>query len=567
MTQDIVRLETYNLGRYGSAVESALDMLMEQRTIDRIWAKDWTVWKPEPREIADRLGWLTAPGDAENEAREFTAFTEKVRRAGFRHALLLGMGGSSLAPEVLGTTFKTKRGFLDLRILDSTDPAAVLRAKASLPLVKTLFIVSSKSGTTVETLSFLNYFFNEILETAGKRSAGSHFVAITDPGTPLEDTARHHHFRAAFKGKPEIGGRFSALSAFGLVPAVLKGIDIRELLRSAGQAAELCRISDDPCRNPGARLGTVLAVLAMNGLDKATFISSPRLRSFGVWLEQLIAESTGKDGRGILPVLETEAGLSGSYGPDRIFVSLELEGDETGKPAGQGLQESGYPLISIKIKNINELGSQFFLWEFATAVAGYHLGINPFDQPDVDAAKKKAQEFLKIYRESGALPPDKPKLMEKGIGIFSDLTALSLKDFLKVFLRQAQPGDYVSIQAFLDPGLETAFILEQLADRLRSRTRLAVTWGLGPRFLHSTGQLHKGDAGKGLFIQITADDSEDIPIPDGPGSKHAGLTFGVLKAAQARGDLEALKSLGRRVLRLHLGKDALRGFNEIAALI
>ena len=567
MTQDIIRLETYNLGRHGSAVESALDMLMEQRTIDRIWAKDWTVWKPEPREIADRLGWLTAPWDAENEAPEFTAFAEKVRHAGFRHALLLGMGGSSLAPEVLGTTFKTKRGFLDLRILDSTDPAAVLRAKASLPLEKTLFIVSSKSGTTVETLSFLNYFFNEILESAGKRSAGSHFAAITDPGTPLEDTASRHRFRAIFQGKPEIGGRFSALSAFGLVPAVLKGIDIRELLRSAGQAAELCRISDDPCRNPGARLGTVLAVLAMNGLDKATFISSPRLRSFGVWLEQLIAESTGKDGRGILPVLETEAGLSGSYGPDRIFVSLELEGDETGKPAGQGLQESGYPLISIKIKNINELGSQFFLWEFATAVAGYHLGINPFDQPDVDAAKKKAQEFLKIYRESGSLPPDKPKLMEKGIGIFSDLTALSLKDFLKVFLRQAQPGDYVSIQAFLDPGLETAFILEQLADRLRSRTRLAVTWGLGPRFLHSTGQLHKGDAGKGLFIQITADDSEDIPIPDGPGSKHAGLTFGVLKAAQARGDLEALKSLGRRVLRLHLGKDALRGFNEIAALI
>jgi len=567
MTQDIIRLETHNLNNYRSAIETALGALREQRIIDKIWAKDWTIWKADAREISDRMGWLSAPEEAAKKSAAFAVFADKARRANFRHVLLLGMGGSSLAPEVFGKTFKTKRGFLDLHILDSTDPAAVLRTKACLPLEKTLVIVSSKSGTTVETLSLFNYFFNESLQALGKRGVGSHFAAITDPGTPLEEAAHRYRFRAAFQGDPEIGGRFSALSAFGLVPAALKGIDLAKLINSAGRVAGLCRSPNDPWQNPGAYLGTILAVLAMNGRNKATFISSPQLRSFGAWLEQLIAESTGKEGRGILPVIEMESGSNGAYAPDRNFVALELEGDGPGNPALPSLRESGCPFISIKLKDIYQLGGQFFLWEFATAVAGFHLGVNPFDQPDVDAAKKKAQEFLKIYKESGALPPDKPKLMEKGIGIFSDLTALSLKNFLKVFLSQARPGDYLAIQAFLDPGPETACILEQLAGRLRARTRLAVTWGFGPRFLHSTGQLHKGDSGQGLFIQITADDSEDLPIPDGPGAEHAGLSFSVLKAAQARGDFEALKGRGRRIIRFHLGKDALRGFNEIAALI
>jgi len=567
MPENPVKLQTFNLDNRLNAIDAALDRLKEQRIIPRIWIKDWSVWASDPTEIADRLGWLNAPEEASRNEPEYTAFADKVRRDGFRQALLLGMGGSSLAPGVFGAVFKTKRGFLDLQTLDSTDPAAVLRAKASVPPKKTVFIVSSKSGTTIETLSFLKYFYNESLVTSGDRTAGARFAAITDPGTPLEKTARENGFLAVFHGNPEIGGRFSALSAFGLVPAALKGIDLKKLLKSAGWAASLCRIEDDPRRNFGAYLGTILAVLAQEGMDKITIISSPGLRRLADWLEQLIAESTGKRGLGILPVIETDAGLSGAYGPDRVFVSLELEGDDSVVHSARPLRVSGFPLITVGLKTTHELGSQFFLWEFAAAVAGFHLGINPFDQPDVEAAKKKTQEFLTIFKERGALPQEKPKLLEKGIGIFSDLTTLSLKDYLKAFLGLARPGDYFSILAFLDPTPETAASLDQIAGKLRARTRNTVTWGFGPRFLHSTGQLHKGDSGKGLYIQLTAGDAKDVPIPDSLGTNRSSLTFGVLKAAQARGDYEALKSLGRRILRLHLNTDALRGLAQVAAML
>jgi glucose-6-phosphate isomerase/transaldolase/glucose-6-phosphate isomerase len=556
-------IETANLQDYEKAIADCLADLARRKVISRIWKKDWTVWQDDPGEVRNRLGWLTSPRAMGKRLGGIKLYARRIREKGYTQALLLGMGGSSLAPLVLSDVFKTPAGFLDLGILDLTDPAAVLGWQRRLDPAKTLFIVSSKSGTTVETSSFFRYFWNWASDRLGVKKTGGHFAAITDPGTPLEEEARRLGFGAIFAGDPEIGGRFSALSPFCLVPAALKGIRVESLLEAAVAMSVQCRREPDLMTNPGALLGTILGVLADKGRDKLTFLLSPRFRSFGLWLEQLIAESTGKEGKGILPVNGESAGAGNAYGDDRVFVRIKEEGETAGEAAARHLETAGFPLLSLIVPGPSHLGSQFFLWEFATAVAGYFLGINPFDQPDVDSAKKKTQEFVRYYLEHGSLPEEKPLHRRGGISLYSDFSAPSFGRSLERFLSSAAPGDYLAVQAFLAPTRETDAALQKLRHRFRDRTQLATTVGYGPRFLHSTGQLHKGDRGNGLFIQITADDRHDAAIPDSPGDAGSSLSFGLLKAAQARGDFEALKSRGRRIIRFHLGKDAAAGLERL----
>jgi len=555
-----------NIERYEKPIEEALAALSRQRIISRIWKKDWTVWRDAPQEIASRLGWLTSPREMEDSLEGIARFAQVCRSKGFTHALLLGMGGSSLAPLVLGDIFKAAPGNLELDILDSTDPAAVLDVQKKLNIGKTLFIVSSKSGTTTETDSFFKFFWNRASASQGEANAGTHFAAITDRGTPLEDAAKRLRFAFTFHGNPEIGGRFSALSPFGLVPASLKGIPIHEILRTANDMAALCREETDLRHNPGAYLGTILGVLNHHGLDKATFLLSRRLESLGLWLEQLLAESTGKQGRGILPVAGEPIGPAKVYGRDRLFVYFKEENGQAKATAVARLERAGFPVLFLTFPGLHHIGSQFFLWEFATAVAGFFLGINPFDQPNVESAKKKTRKILDIYCRQGIFPGENPAFETAEVSLLSDMQAPSLESCLSIFLEQARTGDYVAIQAFLAPKKRTTSLLQNLRGILRQRTGLATTMGYGPRFLHSTGQLHKGDRGNGMFLQITSEDEKDAAIPDEPGSPRSTLSFGVLKAAQALGDYETLKSSGRRIIRLHLRKDVGAGLEKAIQL-
>jgi len=545
--------------------EEALRALREGRIVERIRQRDHTLWKPDPREIANRLGWLKSPLTMTERLLEIGAFVEAVRAEGFRFVLLLGMGGSSLAPEVFRRIFGAAPGFLDLAVLDSTDPGAVLGFTERLDLNRTLFVVSTKSGGTVETFSFLRYFYNLTADRLGNDKAGRHFAAITDPGSALAELAVARRFRHAFLNDPEIGGRYSALSFFGLVPAALIGMDTGRLLeRAAAAARQEFSEKQRPEAASGAALGALLGRLAGQGRDKLTFVFSPSITPFGDWLEQLIAESTGKEGRGILPVVGEELGGPEAYGPDRCFVFLRAGGDETGEEKLRALAAAGHPVVDLRIADPYDLGGQCFLWEVATAVAGARLGINPFDQPDVESAKALARQMIATYREKGELPPEEPVLRTPGISVYGPASAAEVGDCLASFLGQAVTGAYAAIQAFVTPTPKTGEALERLRLAIRARFRLAATVGYGPRFLHSTGQLHKGDAGKGLFIQLTADDARDVPIPDELGAAASSLSFGVLKAAQAFGDRQALVNAGRRVIRFHLHGDPVGGIRRLA---
>jgi len=550
-------LQSVSLGSYQGVVDAVLDEVVEDHIVARIWAHDHTVWKPEPTEITNRLGWLhTAEVMIEDYAR-LEGFVHEVCAAGYTQALLLGMGGSSLAPEVFRKTFGVAPGYLDLTVLDSTDPGAVLAYTEELDLARTLFIVSTKSGGTVETLSFFKYFYNRVADIVGADGAGEHFVAITDPGSKLADLAERYNFRATFLNDTNIGGRYSALSYFGLVPAALVGVDVPRLLDDAMSmacATESCVAARD---NPGAVLGVILGELAKAGRDKVTFVTSPEIASFGDWVEQLIAESTGKEGKGILPVVGEPVGSPAVYGDDRLFVYLRLEENGGYDSPIQALEDAGHPVVRLRLRNVYDLGGQFFLWEMATAVASHRLGINPFDQPNVEAAKVLARKMVAEYAEKGSLPA----------GEAASLTG----DALTEFLAQAESGDpstgsgrsYIAIQAYVQPTEETGAALQALRTQLRDRLKLATTLGYGPRFLHSTGQLHKGDAGNGLFIQFTSDAVEDVPIPDEAGSPDSSMSFGVLKTAQALGDAQALLDAGRRVIRFDLGRDVAGGIRQL----
>jgi transaldolase/glucose-6-phosphate isomerase len=547
------------LGATQTAVEAALEEVEESRIVARIWAHDYTVWKPEPAEITNRLGWLHIAGAMRKQVPRLEAFAESVCADGYTDVLLFGMGGSSLAPEVFSKVFVGQvANALSLAVLDTTDPGVVLGYAERLDPARTLFIVSTKSGGTVETLSGFKYFYNRTVAVVGADRAGEHFVAITDPGSSpagVASLAESCRFRTVFLNDPNIGGRYSALSFFGLVPAALVGVDLEMLLDRALTMACSCEPGKWPVPgdNDCAWLGVTLGELAKMGRDKVTFISSPRLANFGDWVEQLIAESTGKEGKGILPVVGEPVGSPTVYGHDRLFVYLRLDGDHPYDAAVQALEDAGHPVVRLRLRDLYDLGGQFFLWEMATAVAGYRLGINPFDQPNVEAAKVLARKMVAAYIANGTLPVDEP----------APLTGEALLGFLA----QARPGDYIALQAYVQPTAETDVALLTLRARLRDRLKLATTVGYGPRFLHSTGQLHKGDAGNGLFIQFTADSHQDVPIPDEAGSPKSSMTFGVLKMAQALGDKQALLDAGRRVIRFHLGEDVVGGLRLLADVL
>ena len=550
------------LGPLQQAMDAILARMQKERVIERLWDHDHTLWKPDPTEITNRLGWLDSPALMLPHLPEIREVVDTVRAAGYTHALLLGMGGSSLAPEVFRLTFGIAPGFLDLRVLDTTDPDAIRAVAATLAPDRTLFIPATKSGGTIETMSFLKYFYNRTAEAVGVDQAGEHFIAITDPGSGLADLARDLKFRHTFFNDPDIGGRYSALSFFGLVPALLIGADAEQLLQRAQDTAAAGTRTD---QNAGALLGATLGAGALAGRDKVTLVSSPPIAAFGAWVEQLIAESTGKEGKGILPVDNEPLGLPAVYSDDRLFVYLRLRDDHTHDRALQALIEAGQPVLCRELDTPYDLGREFFCWEMATVVVGYCLGINPFDQPDVEAAKVLARDMVQAYQEEGRLPELEPTLRTGDIAIFSETPAASLEEALAAFLDGAAVDRrrYIALQAYVapDPQIDAALAALRLA--LRDHTRRATTLGYGPRFLHSTGQLHKGDAGRGLFIQLTSDPVEDVNIPDAPGDPASSITFGTLKAAQALGDCQALLDAGRQVLRLHLGGDVIAGLEQV----
>jgi len=541
-----MRFSTSGLEPYEGEIRRVASGMEAAAVMSRIWRKDATVWKEKDVEISGRLGWLEAPEKAAGMLPGIDSFVNEVREAGYDQALLLGMGGSSLAPEVFSRVFGTQKGYLTLDVLDSTDPEAVLSRAEKLACEKTIFIASSKSGTTLETTSFLNFFYTRTSDSLGRERAGAHFAAITDPGTPLERTARGLGFRCVFYGDPDVGGRFSVLSAFGLAPAALLGMDIPRLLTRARQAAGDCRTAA-PRENPGASLGLLLGVMAAAGRDKAVFLLSPGIEGFGAWIEQLLAESTGKEGRGILPLVR-DAGFSFDRdAPDRFVVHIGLGGDGSHDERLRRIGKNRTPLVSYTLEDVHDLGYQFFLWEMATAVAGRILKVNPFDQPNVSASKKKTEAVLKAFQERGGPAGPKP----------------AAEDELRRFLSRAEPGDYVVVQAFLPPEPAIRAGLQEFAAAIRAKTDLAVTYDFGPRFLHSTGQLHKGDRGNGLFIQLTSGHPRDAGVPAGPGSSTSSYSFGTLIDAQALGDLEALMENGRRVIRFHFPERADEGIRRL----
>lgn len=536
-------------------IESALAEIQSRDIVARIWRKDHTVWRADPKEITNRLGWLNTTEQMREMVPALETFAAEVRSSGFRHVVLLGMGGSSLGSEVLRqvlsgapsprTLEAARRAELHhyptLIVLDSTVPASVQAVSSQIDPARTLFLVSSKTGGTTETTSFYRYFRGLVEQAVGGKRAGGSFVAITDRGSPLENLGRGEGFRRIFLNSSEIGGRFSVLSYFGLVPAVLAGIDVGTLLDRANCMREACASCVPVRENPGASLGATIGVLASQGRDKLTLVTPPPLDSLGLWVEQLLAESLGKEGKGIIPVAGEPWLEPGSYGRDRLFVYLTLAGtdDATNCKMLDRLAAAGHPVIRLELKDRYDLGAEFFRWELATAVAGSLLGIHPFDQPDVQGSKDNTDRVLEGFRREGRLPP----MIETG-----NLSGL---------LGQAQPGDYLAIMAYIQENPEVEGLLTELRRRVGGRLGIATTMGYGPRFLHSTGPLHKGGPATGLYLQLTADYARNVPIP---GQEY---DFGVLATAQAIGDFDALRSMGRRAVRVHLGHDHAGGLRRL----
>lgn len=553
------------------------ERLKLKQIIERIWKRDHTVWNDNPEEISNRLGWLQSHALMKEHLGEINNLVNQVRADGYNQALLLGMGGSSLAPEVFRKIFGVRNSCLDLDILDSTDPGAVMEKENKIDLHKTLIIVSTKSGGTVETASLMKHFYNKMAAAVGSEQAGNHFVAITDSGSSLEKTALELNFRTTFLNDPSIGGRYSALSYFGLIPAALIGVNLEALLESASAMALSAEPGGSPLEtgNSSAFLGVTLSALGSIGQDKVTLISSPPIEPFGAWIEQLIAESTGKEGKGLLPVDGETLSSPEIYANDRLFIYLRLGDNTTCDHKVERLKEAGHPLMQFNLPDLYALGGELFRWMFATAIAGWVMGINPFDQPNVEAAKLLAREMVMAYQEKGKLPALQPDLkVDGGIEIYSGQTAENLQQVWHDFLKQADFGindikdrSYVAIQAYLKPDPVTDRAMQRLRDQIRAVSRLAVTVGYGPRFLHSTGQLHKGDAGKGLFVQLTAPIQDDLPIPDKPGSDHSSISFGLLKTAQALGDRQALLNAGRKVIRFQLTADVEKAIDKLTAEI
>ena len=532
--------DRYYLGDYSQLVAHAAAKIDSERVPARLRAHDHTLWSDDPTEITDRLAWLTLPSDMRSELPALCEFADSIRSAGYQHIALLGMGGSSLGPEVIrqviGCTLPDG-AYPRMLTLDSTVPDWVADTTAQINPARTLFAVSSKSGTTTEPLTFYAYFRELVENAVGIETSGDNFIAVTDPATALARRADTEHFRRAFLNDPEIGGRYSVLSYFGLAPAALTGVDLERLLASAGRMQSRCLNDGPTAENPGAWLGIAIGTMIQHGRDKLTLIATESMTPFGLWVEQLLAESTGKDGTGVIPVAAEPlpGDVDSCYGNDRFFVQLRLVNDDNTRPDGlvRQLQDAGHPVAVLELADVYDLGAEFYRWEYATAIAGHVLGIHPFDQPDVQGAKDRTVSVLEQWQRDGKLPSKR-----------SDDDANLVR-----LLEDSQPGDYLAIMAYLPDTAAIRETMHELRRRVMAKYRIATTVGYGPRFLHSTGQLHKGGPASGIFLQLTQDHRSNISIPGWD------LSFGVLADAQALGDLQALDDLGRRTVSVHLGGD------------
>ena len=551
-----------------AAVKGEIQAWQEAGKVRRLWERDASLWTGTDE--ASWLGWLGLPEEEIAQLDHLKGAQEDARAGSFDHVLLLGMGGSSLCPEVLRMTFGRVAGFPELHVLDSTDPAQIRAVERRLDPAKTLFIVSSKSGTTLEPNIFKDYFFDRVRRAVGEESAGSHFIAITDPRSKLHQVAEAAQFRHVYLGVPSVGGRYSALSDFGMVPGAIMGLDVEHFLRRAAEMAMACSAAVPVADNPGATLGIVMGVLARHGRDKVTLIASPGIHDLGAWLEQLLAESTGKEGRGIVPVDREPSGDTALYGADRLFVYLRLEPspDLHQDEHVAALERAGHPVVRIRVGHRYDLGQEFFRWEFATAVAGSIIGIDAFNQPDVEASKVATRKLTEQYERAGMLAPEAPILEGDGLRLYADelnvaqLMAVpgarsSIVGALRAHFERLRRGDYAAFLAYIEMSEAHEQTLQAMRRMVRDGKHVATCLGFGPRFLHSTGQAYKGGPNSGVFLQITCDDAVDLAVP---GQK---LTFGVVKAAQARGDFQVLAERQRRALRVHLGKDVAAGLETL----
>jgi transaldolase / glucose-6-phosphate isomerase len=550
--------------QFEEAVVASLQSWGRDGTVAQLWAGDASIWTSADE--AKWLGWLGIVEDERKRIGDLVGLATEVRRQGFTHVLLLGMGGSSLGPDVFAKTFGHQDGSPELLVLDSTDPAQVRTAERSIDPARTLFIVSSKSGSTLEPNILKQYFFAVAQRAVGAATAGSRFIAITDPGSKLQTIAARDRFRKVALGLASIGGRYSVLSDFGMVPAAAMGLDIGRLLDTTQKMVNACGANVPPATNPGVVLGTIVGVLAQSGRDKITIVASPGVADFGAWLEQLVAESTGKQGKGLIPVDAEPLGTPEVYGQDRLFVYMRLEGEADAKQddAVAAIEQAGHPVVRITVIDRYHIGQEFFRWEIATAVAGAIIGINPFDQPDVEASKDKTRELTTAYEKSGELPPETAQLQARGIALFVPETdraafgtAGTLVDYLAAHFNRVHAGDYCALLAYVERNAPHRDALQAIRTLIRDRKHVATCVGFGPRFLHSTGQAYKGGPNTGVFLQITCDDAPDLDVPD---QKY---TFGVVKAAQARGDFQVLAERGRRLLRVHLGADVAAGLDVL----
>jgi len=554
------------------AVQATLDDWKSQRKVQRLWAGDASLWTGADE--GKWLGWLGIVEEQIAAADRFRKIADEIRGAGFTHAVLLGMGGSSLCVEVLKLTFGKVAGYPEFLVLDSTDPAQIKALEAQLDLANTIFIVSSKSGSTLEPNIFKQYFFERVKQVVGAAEAGKRFIAITDPGSHMQKVAEADGFRNIFFGLPSIGGRYSALSNFGMIPGAIQGLDIPRLLASTKKMVDACASSVPADQNPGVLLGATLGTLAKGGRDKITIFTSPGISDLGAWLEQLIAESTGKEGHGIIPVDREKIGPPEVYGKDRIFAYLRLEAapDSKQDSAVEALEKAGQPVIRIAVPDTYDIGQEFFRWEIATAVAGSVIGINAFNQPDVEASKIETRKLTEEYEKSGSFPPESPLLQEGGLKLFTDEKNssalkqaagkdLNLLGYLRAHLGRLQAGDYFALLGYIQRNDAHESQLQTIRHAVRDTRRVATCLGFGPRFLHSTGQAYKGGPNSGVFLQITCDDAIKLPVP---GQKY---TFGTVKAAQARGDFQVLASRDRRALRVHLGEDVAAGLATLQQAI
>ena len=565
------RLKTSLPETLAATVRSTIVDWQSSGKMKRLWDRDSSLWSGEDE--SKWLGWLDIVEEQQAQHGQLLNLAKEVHTRGFEHILLLGMGGSSLCPEVLRMTFGRIPHFPALHVLDSTDPAQVKAFEHQIDIAKTLFIVSSKSGSTLEPNIFKQYYFERAKQVVGADKVGSHFIAVTDPGSKMQQVAEHDRFLHIFFGRPSIGGRYSALSNFGMVPAAAMGLDTKKFLDRAAEMVHACGAGSAVEENPGAVLGIILGAAANAGRDKITIITSHGISDLGAWLEQLIAESTGKIGKGIIPVDREHLASPDVYGSDRIFayIRLETEPDAEQDAKITALEKAGHPVVRIVMPDIYDLGAEFFRWEIATAVAGSLIHINPFNQPDVEASKVATRTLTSEYEQKGSLPPEKPIVEDSGIKLFTDeknaaelaksASDKSLVGYLKAHLNRIHAGDYFAVLGYIQMNDEHEQSLQAVRHDVRDKKHVANCLGFGPRFLHSTGQAYKGGPNSGVFLQITCDDAVELPVP---GQKY---TFGVVKAAQARGDFQVLAERGRRALRVHLGKDLKSGLAALQAAI